>query len=420
MRAVLSPERKERELSQRSNSHPASGRAAPASPIEAALPAFAVALCLLCVLTLALLPWWKEHGRLAAPVPAPRTPSFPASLADDEPHSFARLRSDYARWSERVLRWLAEGDPELRRAKRLDPEVERKQLPPVEAARACLQRHLQKLVTIDGLEPIGYERAEEGVAIDYRAVVRSRINLYVVIASRASVPKDVPEPVQRVWPSLLLDCQLPPGYVHDSTYKFVLLKANEPLAIRWRVERAQVVNGQWKILLASPSLLEWNCGFVAAKLLALREGQPFALHLAGDRCLEPFRAAYWETLHAVAFDYNWHWASAPAEPPGFAEEARARLQRSEPRLFSSSGPILRLGTAPRLATRTLTLQGYGAETDWTKPILAPIRRLQPQDAESRFFQRYRDLAEGRNRWIDAFVLQRAQIEDQRGKAHLPR
>ncbi|MDD4933770.1 MAG: hypothetical protein PHO89_09945, partial [Methylacidiphilaceae bacterium] len=110
MRAVLSPERRERELSQRSNSHPANGPAAPASPIEAALPAFAVALSLWAVFTLALLSWWKEQGRPAAPVAAPRAAPLPASLADDESHSFARTRADYARWLDQMRRWLAEGD----------------------------------------------------------------------------------------------------------------------------------------------------------------------------------------------------------------------------------------------------------------------------------------------------------------------
>ncbi|VVM05049.1 hypothetical protein MAMT_00434 [Methylacidimicrobium tartarophylax] len=59
-------------------------------------------------------------------------------------------------------------------------------------------------------------------------------------------------------------------------------------------------------------------------------------------------------------------------------------------------------------------------TDWAGPILAPLRALQPQDAESCFVAYYRELAQERNRWIDSFVLQRAQIEEQKGKSRLHR
>ncbi|MDD4933765.1 MAG: hypothetical protein PHO89_09915 [Methylacidiphilaceae bacterium] len=421
MRAVLLPERRERSKSQLAKAEEASrGLHPPERPMQAALPAPAVAIFLLAIFSLAGLSWWKEHGRPAAPVAAPRSAPLTASLADDEPHSFARTRSDYAWWVNQMRRWLAKGDPEIQKAKRLDPEVERKELPPIEAARACLQRHLQRLVTIDSLEPIGYQRVGEAVAIDYRAVVRCRIDLYVVSAWHIIASEEDPEVIQRVWPNLLLDAQLPPGCAHDVQNKVLLLKANEPFVFRWRVERAQVVDGQWKILLATPSLLEWNCAFVAAELMALREGKSHVFRIAGNRCLEPFPMAFWATMDQLVFDYYATWGFPGAEPPGLAARAQGWLRATQPQVFASPGPILQFETAPRLVTHTLTLQGYGAEIDWAKPILAPIRQLRPQDAESRFLQRYRDLAEGRNRWIDAFVLQRAQIENQRGKARLPR
>lgn len=418
VRAVLSPERKEKELFHKSQ--PAGIRGAPERPMGAALPILAVLLSLLALSCLALLSWRKEHRRPAAPVAAPVPPSIPTSLADDEPHSFARARSDYARWMNQMRRWLANGDPEILGAKRVDPEVERRELPPIEAARACLQRHLHRLVTIDGLEPIGYRRVAEGVAIDYRAVVRCRISLYLVAAWETAALEGAPELIQRVWPNLLLDAQLPPGYIHDVRNKVLLLKADEPFVFRWRIERAQIVGGQWKILLASPALLEWNCPFVAAELMALRDGEPEAFHLAGDLCLLPFVTAYRETWNQVVWDYYTTWGIPGAKPAGFTIQAQNWLQATEPQAFGSQGPILKAETARHLSGRTLTLQGYAPETDWAKPILSPIRRLQPQDAESRFLQRYRTLAEARNRWIDAFVLQMAQIEDQRGKAHLPR
>ncbi|VVM05284.1 hypothetical protein [Methylacidimicrobium tartarophylax] len=115
MRAVVFPERKEREFSERSNLQPVQGEGAsrairppsgwrvPGRPIEAGLPVFAVALSLLALFSLSILFWWKEQKRPAPPVAAPRTPAVPASLADDEPHSFARLCTDYARWQKELL-----------------------------------------------------------------------------------------------------------------------------------------------------------------------------------------------------------------------------------------------------------------------------------------------------------------------------
>ncbi|MDD2677281.1 MAG: hypothetical protein PHP75_07445, partial [Methylacidiphilaceae bacterium] len=329
MRAVVFPEREEREFSQRSNLQPMippakgkgasgavrppGGRGAPGRPIEAGLPALAVALCLLALFSLSILSWWKERKRPAPPVAAPRIAPVPASLADDEPHSFARLRADYARWQKELLHWLKEGDPGVREARRLDPEVERQQLPPTQAARACLQRHLMRLVTIDSIEPIGYERVGEGVAIDYRVVVRCRIDLFAVLATRLPLSEGEPDPVARIWSDLLFDAYLPPGCLHDVEQKHLLLPANEPFVFRWRVERAQVVDGQWKILLAAPSLLEWNVVFVAAEIMALRNGEPFALRIAGNRCLLPFATADEATWNELVFRYQATWGVPGAE-----------------------------------------------------------------------------------------------------------
>ncbi|MDD2677547.1 MAG: hypothetical protein PHP75_08830, partial [Methylacidiphilaceae bacterium] len=83
MRAVVFPERKEREFSERSNLQavkgegasrairPPSGRGTPGRPIEAGLPALAVALSLLALFSLSILSWWKEQKRPATPVAAP-------------------------------------------------------------------------------------------------------------------------------------------------------------------------------------------------------------------------------------------------------------------------------------------------------------------------------------------------------------
>ncbi|VVM05285.1 hypothetical protein [Methylacidimicrobium tartarophylax] len=293
-------------------------------------------------------------------------------------------------------------------------------MPPIQAARACLQRYLQRLVTIDSIEPIRYERVGEGVAIDYRAVVRCPIDLYVAAAIPVPIPKGVTEPVARIWRDLLFDACLPPGCVHDIQSKHLLLPANEPFVFRWRVELAQIVDGQWKILLAAPSLLEWNCGFVAAEILALREGEPYALRLAGDRCLLPFSMADEATWNELVFRYHATWGVPGAEPPGMAARAQGWLRATEPRLFAAFGPLLELEKAPRLSSWTPALPAYAARTDWAGPLLAPVRALQPQDAESRFVAYYRARARERNRWIDCFVLQRAQIEEQKGKIPLRR
>ena len=436
VRTVVFPERKEREFSEGSNLQPVippakgedaskairppGGRGAPGRFIEAGLPALALALALFALFSLSVFSRWKERKRPAPPVAALRTAPVPASLADDEPHSFARLRADYARWQKELLHWFREGDPGLREARRLDLEVERQQLPPTQAARACLQRHLMRLVTIDSIEPIGYERVGEGVAIDYRAVVRCRIDLYAVAAFPVPVPKRVAEPVARIWPDLLFDAYLPPGCHHDVEHKYRLLAAGEPFVFRWRVERAQVVDGRWKILWAAPALLEWNCGFVAAEILALRNGEPYALRIAGDRCLLPFSMADEAAWNELVFRYHATWGVPGAERPGIAARAQGWLRATEPRLFAASGPLLELEKAPRLSSWTLTLPAYAARTDWAGPLLAPVRALQPQDAESRFVAYYRARARERNRWIDSFVLQRAQIEEQKGKSPLRR
>lgn len=426
MRAVVFPEREETECSERSYFQPQqgegdsrpvrppSGLGGPRKPTGAAL---LVTLSLLAAALLALHPRAKERKRPATP---PQAVAVPASLADDEPHSLARLRADYARWRRELLHWLREGDPGLREARRLDPEVERRELPPVSAARACLQRHLMRPVTIDSLEPIGYERLPGGVAIDYRAVVRSRIDLYVVPALRLPLPKEMPEPVARIWSDLLFDAYLPPGCHHDVQHKHRLLRAGDPFVFRWRVERARVVDGQWKILLAAPSLLEWNCGFVAAEILALREGDGLALRLAGNRCLRPLEASFDQNWNELRFRYYATWGVPGAPRPAIAARAQEWLRATEPELFSSPRPMLAPETASALLRWTVASPGYAAQTDWAGRILAPVRALEPQDAESCFVAYYRELARERNRWIDAFLCQRAQIEQLKGKSPRPR
>ncbi|MGD9895779.1 MAG: hypothetical protein AB7T14_01690 [Candidatus Methylacidiphilaceae bacterium] len=309
------------------------------------------------ILFLGTISWWNQAQRAPRPVALPPDPpSVPASTADDEPHSFARLRSDYVRWCRQTTSWARGEDRQVSQAVPLDPAVARKYLPPIEAARACLQRHLHRRVTIDSLEPIGYEVRGKGVAIDYRATVRSPFTLYVVPGWRARMPEEAPEPVKYVWPNLLFDSVLPPGCFHDLSDRSVVARANEPLVFRWRIEHAQIVDGMWKILLASPALLEWNCAFQAAEMLALREGAGMVLHLGGERCLQPFGQADAQTWNELVFFYDSIWRMDYGSPRGYAERAQALLRASEVRSFPAGSPILKLETARRYSGVSRTCQ----------------------------------------------------------------
>lgn len=386
-------------------------------------PEFVLGASLLALLGVAVVASWQHRRKTPAPpavAPAPASAPIPASLEDDEPHSLARARADYERWREQMIRWIRGDDGGVGQAKRLDPAAEARFLPPIEAARACLQRHLHRGVTIDALEPVGFDRAGDGVAIDYRATVRSPYSLYVVPAVPVPIPADGPPPYIRTLPYLLLSHFLPPGYLHDFGKKFLVLPANQPLSFRWRVERARVVDGRWKILLAAPALLQWDCSFYAAELMAIREGNPLPLHLAGDRCLEPDRRAYWETVNGFLFHYDSVWGVPGAWALGYAARAQAMLPPSPLAGWVARNPILRLEAVRPVSGACVALARYPAATDWAGPILAPARQLAPRDAEFRFVQAYRDLAEARNRAIDGFLRQRARFEADRNKIRLPR
>ncbi|MDD2677681.1 MAG: hypothetical protein PHP75_09500 [Methylacidiphilaceae bacterium] len=195
----------------------------------------------------------------------------PGSVADEEYHAYDRTVAQYEKWRSEILDRIngAGNGAGAGPAKKFGLFEAKTHLPPEEAVHACLRRHLPGYVTIDSIEPVGYRSVGNAEELDYRVTVESAVDLYVVPALAAPGPPDnAPELVKQVWPDLLWDATLPPGMEFKAGEKdrYLLTKADQKLSFLWKIEKAQIVDGKWRIQRVAPPLLEWNNGFLAAGL----------------------------------------------------------------------------------------------------------------------------------------------------------
>ncbi|VVM07506.1 hypothetical protein MAMC_01663 [Methylacidimicrobium cyclopophantes] len=221
----------------------------------------------------------------------------PGSIADDEYHAFDRTVAQYEKWRNEILDWINGRSSGADGPRKKFGLIEAKtHLPPEEAVHACLRRHLPGYVVIDSIEPLGYRKVGGFEELEYRVTVESPMDLYIVPAFSPSPDPGAPELVKEVWPDLLFDATLPPGMGFQAGEKerYLLAKADQKLSFSWKVEKAQIVDGKWRILRVSPPLLEWNNGFLAAALDgALRgRGNFLALFLCQGKDLGEYSASY--------------------------------------------------------------------------------------------------------------------------------
>ncbi|MDD4932172.1 MAG: hypothetical protein PHO89_01730 [Methylacidiphilaceae bacterium] len=401
----------------------------------------------------------------------------PGSVADEEYHAFERTTAQYENWRKEILdRINGSGNAEARPAKKIGMFDAKAHLPPEEAVHACLRRHLPGYVTITAIEPIGYRSVGNAEELDYRVTVESPVDIYVVPAlAVAGPPENAPEPIKQVWPDLLWDATLPPGmeFGADEKDRYLLAKADQKFSFLWKVEKAQVVDGKWRIQRVAPPLLEWNNGFLAAGLdnalhgggavppLFLCRGKDLGEYSASwNRCLSDVQGRY-EAMKAdiaqAKDDLNNEVPKAPggvrgidtaavkqARSDGFKEGMNKGQEFSDNTLANVEG-ITGTGTIPYFEAAVPFVNGLFHSKKAEKEEIARQRarakaeyragvarhereakkavelgnQYQAQQ-ESRFVQDYRDLASKRVEDIRGFIQRTAIAEDEAGKAKADR
>ena len=233
----------------------------------------------------------------------------PGSVADEEYHAYDRTVAQYEKWRNEILDRINGAGNGAGSSKKFGMFEAKRHLPPEEAVHACLRRHLPGYVTIVSIEPVSYRTVGSAEELDYRVTVESAIDLYVVPALAAPGPPDnAPELVKQVWPDLLWDATLPPGMEFKAGEKdrYLLAKADQKLSFLWKIEKAQIVDGKWRIQRVAPPLLEWNNGFLAVGLdNALQGGSAIPpLFLCRSKDLEEYSASFDRCLAEVKRRYD--------------------------------------------------------------------------------------------------------------------
>jgi hypothetical protein len=397
----------------------------------------------------------------------------PGSVADEEYHAYDRTVAQYEKWRNEILDRINGAGNGAAPAKKFGMFEAKTHLPPEEAIHACLRRHLPGYVTIVSIEPVGYRTVGSAEELDYRVTVESPVDLYVVPAlAAAAPPENAPELVKQVWPDLLWDATLPPGMEFKAGEKdrYLLAKADQKLSFLWKIEKAQVVDGKWRIQRVAPPLLEWNNGFLAAGLDNTLQGGSAVppLFLCRSKDLEEYSASFDRCLTAVKTRYDGMEADIAqakkelglevAKAPGGIRKgidmARVKQARADAfhegmnkgQEFSDNVLVNAEGTTgtgmvpyAEMAVPFLSglFQSKNAEKDEIAKQRAAARAeyrarmarhaRQAKEAvqkgneyqaqqESKFVQDYRDLAGKRVAEIRQFIQKTAMAEDEAGRA----
>lgn len=237
----------------------------------------------------------------------------PGSTADDEYHAFDRTLAQYDKWCNLILDRIDGGNGTATPVKRMGSVEAKVHLPPEGVVHACLRRHLPGYLTITSVEPLAYSTIGNAEELEYRVTVESPVDIYIVPALSSAPPANAPELVKEVWSDLLwsdprIEATLPPGMYFGTGEKerYLLVKADQRFSFAWKIEKAQIVDGKWKILRVSPPLLEWNDPFRAAALNAALHGRENAppLFLCQGRELAAYSASYDRCLDQVTQGYD--------------------------------------------------------------------------------------------------------------------
>ncbi|CAB4242962.1 protein of unknown function [Methylacidimicrobium sp. AP8] len=396
----------------------------------------------------------------------------PGSLADEEYHAYDRTVAQYEKWRKEILDRINGGGDGAGAAKKLGRIEAKVHFPPEEAVHACLRRHLPGDVSIISIEPVAYRSVGNAEELDYRVTVESAVDLYVVPALAApGPPENAPGLVKEVWPDLLWDATLPPGMEFKAGEKdrYLLAKADQKVSFLWKIEKAQVVDGKWRIQRVAPPLLEWSNGFFAAGLdNALRGGGAIPpLFLCRSKDLEEYSASFERCLADLHSRYDAMEADVAQArkelggevtkaPKGIRKGidlAAVRRARSEgfqqgmeeggyaSDALSNLEGTTRTGVIPWLETVTpfvgglvhskkaekeeIARQRAAARAEYRAQWARHIRELKEAEQkgnqyqaqqESRFVQYYRDLADQRVSDIRRFIQKTAVAEDAAGGA----
>lgn len=213
--------------------------------------------------------------------------STPGSTKNDEVITIKKQTGDYATWSaalrdiERTGELPAAPQPEKISS---DEDEGRKVstwdkwfvLPNETAVRAALQRRLPKDVKLVSLVPLTYEKADDEISVNYLVTVRPRTGLSLVPVTAIKFSQPDLSKYQGLAQYILASNDLAPGLTYEDAAAKPVIEPRKNIIFSWRVNRAAVEDGKWRVYDADPIFLE-QMPALETKLVNMSGGRAMVL-----------------------------------------------------------------------------------------------------------------------------------------------
>jgi len=187
-----------------------------------------------------------------------------SSLANDEIQSPEKLARDYTEWRSTYLTFVQHGPQAWKKLSSTIPQQKISwwhrsfQMPPEPSVRAALERRFSPNMELDAVQGWRSQRSDDGVAAIYSVRMHFRSAAYLVPVEEIPWPRPELAKYQHFTQYLIVSDDLPPGKHFDIDDKKPVARTNVEIQFFWKIRRAIVDKGMWKIVDAEPLPMERN------------------------------------------------------------------------------------------------------------------------------------------------------------------
>lgn len=214
----------------------------------------------------------------------------PGSTKNDEVVTIKKQAADYVVWSNALRTIQQTGEVPTKPATTTDvkDDDDGKKvsawdkwfvLPNEDAVRAALLRRLPKDVKLVSIVPLTYEKAEDEISVNYLVTVRPKTGLALVPIT--PVKFDNLGKYQSLAQYVLASNDLAPGLMYLSADAKPVLEPRKNVVFTWRVNRAAVEDGKWRVYDAEPIFLQQMPG-LETKLVNMSGGKAMVLRTQAE------------------------------------------------------------------------------------------------------------------------------------------
>lgn len=230
----------------------------------------------------------------------------PGSTANDEVNSAKKQVADFAAWSAALRAINTSGElPVSKKDVKADDSDDEKVsawdkwfvLPNENAVQAALMRRLPKEVKLVSLTPVSYDKSGDEISVNYVVTARLKSAIYLVPVSALHFNDPLMAKYQSLTRYILASTDLPPGYTYDETAAKQISEGRQNIVFSWRINRAVIDEGKWRVLDADPIFLQ-QIPSLEQRLVTSSGGRAMVLRTQGD--LDSMAPVRTEALTAFA------------------------------------------------------------------------------------------------------------------------